>query len=77
MKYRQKSKRRIVNEIAHFRHKYELPLIHANDCIMPENFDEVLEDLIDLDLNSRIYYEVRPTIGASYGQVCEGRCRFH
>ena len=32
---------------------------------MPENFDEVLGDLIDLDLKFKIYYEVRSPVEAS------------
>jgi ribosomal peptide maturation radical SAM protein 1 len=65
IKYRRKSRKRILDEIAHHRHKYGPVWMYAADNIMPADFKEVVDDLIDMNLDVRIFYEVRPTIEIS------------
>ena len=62
MKYRRKSRKRIVEEIVHLEQSYGSRSIVACDAVMPEDFKEVLSDLSELDKGLNFFYEIRPTI---------------
>lgn len=65
IRYRQKSRKRIVDEIAYLRQKHDTDLMLAADDVMPEDFEKVVDDLIDRHLDLKIFYEVRSTIEPS------------
>ena len=47
IRYRQKSRGRVVNEIAHLTQRYGVDSIAAYDSVMPKDFKGVLDDLIE------------------------------
>ena len=62
IRYRKKSRSRILNEIVHLRHTYNVESFIAVDCVMPENFEDELSDLSQLDDGLSIFYEVRSNV---------------
>ena len=69
VKYRSKSRKRIVSEIAYLTRKYINTSIEACDSVMPQDFNEVLNELAPVKTKISIY-QVRATIEPSVMDIC-------
>jgi ribosomal peptide maturation radical SAM protein 1 len=63
--YRKKKEKRIIKEIIHLKKKYGVNHLLASDNVMPEDFDGVLEKLINLGEEIVFLYEVRSNLKPS------------
>ena len=62
---RQKSRGRIVSEIAYLTEKYGVDSIAAYDSVMPKEFEGVLAELVETDEHLTIGYQIRANINTS------------
>jgi ribosomal peptide maturation radical SAM protein 1 len=66
IKYRKKTKEKIINEIIHLKNKYGVKVLMATDNIMPRNFGGVIQELIKLDQKVLFYYEIRSNLQPTF-----------
>jgi len=59
VKYLKKSKKRILEELRYLKSEYDTDRFIAVDTIMPNDFDEVIHDMINLDGGTDFFYQVR------------------